>query len=387
MANYTILLFPIFTLNTMNIKAEKYDSDVLQNLIINTQLMLSPSGVAVVDSDEGIILWNKKFQEIWKLTDSDMKNLTREHFSEKIVNHLKNPDTFADYLKKEYDSSQKGTHHFEHVNGSNIEGKTVNLIRNGRYYGRIWIFTDISQHEKRVESIENYTSELRRMVSTRTQELIEAEKMAASGLVTSEIAHDLRSPLQSIRNAAHMIKQDKERIDVGLEIIEKSVLRSLEMLDGMRLSTRRAEPDFSNVNLNELIRDTVEELPKPDNITIHLEMDDVEETWIDGNQIRRVFDNILLNAVEAMPEGGTISITKHFVDKNYIIQISDTGVGIPEEVLPNLLKRKFFTTKPHGLGLGLSYCKRTLENHGGDLMVDSVLGKGTIFTITIPFHD
>ena len=85
-----------------------------------------------------------------------------------------------------------------------------------------------------------------------------------------------------------------------------------------------------------------------------------------------------------MPNGGLITITKQRDDKKFIIQISDTGVGIPEEVLPNLFERKFYTTKPYGLGLGLSYCKRTIESHGGALMVDSVLGKGTVFTLELP---
>jgi signal transduction histidine kinase len=83
----------------------------------------------------------------------------------------------------------------------------------------------------------------------------------------------------------------------------------------------------------------------------------------------------------------SISVTKHSVEGKFIIQVSDTGIGIPEEVLPNLFERKFYTTKPHGLGLGLSYCKRTLKSHGGNIMVDSILGKGAIFTIEIPLID
>ena len=159
------------------------------------------------------------------------------------------------------------------------------------------------------------------------------------------------------------------------------------MLEAMRSSTREAESNIEQNNLNQLIRDAVDELPKPDNVTINLELDEIEESWFDASQIRRVMDNVLLNAVEAMPDGGVISIAKHYHDGKFIIQIADTVVGIPEEVLPNILERKFYTTKPHGLGLGLSYCKRTIESHGGSIMVDSVLGKGTVFTIELPLID
>jgi two-component system sensor histidine kinase HydH len=161
-------------------------------------------------------------------------------------------------------------------------------------------------------------------------------------------------------------------------------VRSLEMLEAMRSSTRQSEPKLRRTDLNKIIRESVEELPKPANINVQVELDPEMEAWIDGPQIRRVLDNLLLNAVEAMPDGGVITITKQRDNNKFIVQISDTGVGIPEEVLPNLFERKFYTTKPHGLGLGLSYCKRTIESHGGSIMVDSVLGKGTVFTLELP---
>ena len=157
---------------------------------------------------------------------------------------------------------------------------------------------------------------------------------------------------------------------MGLEIIEKSVIRSLEMLEAMRSNTRKAEPKLRRTDLNQIIRESVEELPKPANVNVLVELDNELEAWIDGPHIRRVFDNLLLNAVEAMPDGGRITITKQQEVNKFIIQIIDTGVGIPGEVL-----------------LGVSYCKRTIESHGGKIMVDSVLGKGSVFTIELPRID
>jgi len=368
---------------------EEDTPSTLRELILETQLELSPSGITVIDVNERIVFWNKRFLEIWGLTADDLRNYERDVVIEKVISRIKNVDEFQKTLSDAYsDQEYQGTDLIELLDGTHLERKTVSLNdKEGRYHGRVWIFTDITQQKSREEEYENYASQLRRMVANRTQELIEAERMAASGTLASEIAHDLKSPLQSIRNAAFMIKRAPERIDVGLEIIEKSVMRSIDMLDEMRSSTRKAEPHLVRTNLNQLIKDTLDELPRPDHISVQLEMDAVEDAWIDSTQIRRVLDNVLLNAVEAMPDGGVISVTKHFVEGKFIIQISDTGIGIPAEVLPNLFERKFYTTKPHGLGLGLSYCKRTLESHGGSIMVDSVLGKGTIFTIEIPLID
>ena len=337
---------------------DKEHSEILRNLILESELELSKSGISVIDDEEKIVYWNKRFLEIWSLEEKDIAGKTRLSILEKVINKIENPEGFQETLAQAYSNRDyQGADTIELKNGKTIERKTLALEKDGKYYGRIWFFTDITEQKQKEEEMESYTSQLQRMVASRTQELIEAEKMAASGSLASEIAHDLRSPLQSIRNAAYMMKKDPEKFDVGLEIIEKSIVRSLEMLETLRDNMRKS---------------------------VTVELDPEQEAWIDGPQIRRVLDNLLLNAVEAMPDGGAITITKHKDDSKFIIQISDTGVGIHEEVLPNLFERKFYTTKPHGLGLGLSYCKRTIESQGGSIMVDSVHGKGTVFTIELP---
>jgi len=358
----------------------------LRELILDAQMESSPSGILVVDLNDRVVFWNKRFLEIWGLTDADLSESDWSVVVEKLISRVKNAEEFRKTLATaNSDHGYHGTDLVQFSDGTQLVRKTVSLRdKKGRYHGRIWYFTGITLQKSPGQGYENYANQLQRMVATRTQELIEAEQMAASGTLASEIAHDLKSPLQSIRNAAYMIKQNPKRLEVGLEIIEKSVLRSIDMLDEMRSSSRKAEPRLARTNLNQLIRDALNELPRPDHVSVQLEMDSVEDALIDGSQIRRVLDNVLLNAVEAMPDGGVISVTKHSVDGKIIIQVSDTGVGISEEVLPNLFERKFYTTKPHGLGLGLSYCTRTLKSHGGRIMVDSVLGKGAIFTIELP---
>lgn len=357
----------------------------LRELIFVAQMESSPSGILVVDLNERVVFWNKRFLEIWGLTDADLSESDWNVLVEKLINRVKNAEEFRKTLANAHsDHEYQGTDLVQFSDGTQLVSKTVSLLDDGCYRGRIWYFTGITLQKNLGQGYENYANQLQRMVASRTQELIEAEQMAASGTLASEIAHDLKSPLQSIRNAAYMIKQNPKRLEVGLEIIEKSVLRSIDMLEEMRSSSRKAEPRLARTNLNHLIRDALNELPRPDHVTVQLEMDSAEDAFIDGSQIRRVLDNVLLNAVEAMPDGGVISVTKQSVDGKFIIQVRDTGVGISEEVLPNLFERKFYTTKPHGLGLGLSYCTRTLKSHGGRIMVDSVLGKGAIFTIELP---
>jgi len=108
-----------------------------------------------------------------------------------------------------------------------------------------------------------------------------------------------------------------------------------------------------------------------------------EELQLDPLKMRRVLDNLIGNALEAMPRGGELKITAGTVDRKVIIKVSDTGVGIPAEEMKNLFK-PFHTTKPKGMGLGLAQCKRAVEAHGGNIACESMVGEGTTFTVTLP---
>jgi two-component system sensor histidine kinase AtoS len=117
-------------------------------------------------------------------------------------------------------------------------------------------------------------------------------------------------------------------------------------------------------------------------ITLELQrtLDDIP---LDPGKMRRVLDNLIQNAVEAMPEGGTLSI-EGGLDKGHLsLKVTDTGTGIPEEEMQSLFT-PFHTTKPKGMGLGLAYCRRAVEAHGGTITAQSQEGRGTTFTIKIP---
>jgi len=360
----------------------------LRSLVLEHELESSPSGICVVDGGGRIVIWNQRFLDLWGLTAQEVENRPFKAWVQHIQDKLEAPTVFQSLYKTTQGEQEfKGFVEIGLKDGRVLKLDIFPLLKEGEYFGRVYYFTDVTEGRRGEEVMTEYASELQRIVASRTQELIEAERLAASGSLAREIAHDLRSPLQSIRNAVYMMKRDPNKFSVGLEIIEKSILRSLEMLEGLRDSSRLDEPRLRKSDLNKIILESVEEIPKPSNVSINVELDEEAEAWVDGPRMRRVFDNLLLNAIEAMPKGGTITITKQRVGNKYIIQISDTGVGIPEDVLSTLFHRKFYTTKPHGLGLGLSYCKRTVESHGGSIMVDSVLGKGTVFTIELPKVD
>ena len=120
----------------------------------------------------------------------------------------------------------------------------------------------------------------------------------------------------------------------------------------------------------------------PTHITIDVNTDPIKVN-LDKIKMTRVMDNLIRNAAEAMADGGTLTIATREDEHGTIIEVSDTGVGIPEPDMEKLF-RPFYTTKPKGVGLGLTYCKRTVEAHKGTIEAESNVGEGTKITITLP---
>ena len=168
-----------------------------------------------------------------------------------------------------------------------------------------------------------------------------------------------------------------------ISMIEDSVNRANQMIEEFRLRTRDSPVMLVKTDLSKLLDRTVKEISLSCNVELVNNTSEICEVVLDPAKIRRVLDNMIKNAVDAMPQGGTLTVETGREGGYIYITVSDTGVGIPEEKLSTLFK-PFQTTKSKGLGLGLSYCKRAVEALGGRIQVESLVGKGTTFTIMIP---
>jgi PAS domain S-box-containing protein len=229
-----------------------------------------------------------------------------------------------------------------------------------------------------------YTGRLEGMVEEKTSELLDAERMVTAGRIAAMVGHDLRAPLQTIKNAVYLLKRTPDKAEEMMELIEGSVDRAVRMLEELHNQTRDTPLRLEPVDLAEMIRTAVQEAAMTPEIQADLELyGDLGSTLLDGTKIRRVLDNLIKNAVEAMPEGGELTVSAKKTDGRIIVCVSDTGVGIADDERGKLFK-PFHTTKKNGLGLGLSYCKRAVEAHGGMITVESEVGRGTRFTLLLP---
>jgi len=275
--------------------------------------------------------------------------------------------------------------HLTRENGEEIEVEAnVSLIT---YEGRpasLAVNRDVTEQKRLEAQLKEANLALEGLVEEKTQELLDAERLVTAGRIAATVGHDLRGPLQTIKNAIYLMRQSPESVDEMIDMVNKSVDRASEMIDMFRSQTRYSPLILGDVNLVEMVEKAVEAATLPQSIEALLELDKrLENVYLDGTKIQRVLDNLIQNAVEAMPTGGKLTVTAKRERSIVTLTVSDTGVGIPEDVTQSLFK-PFHTTKEGGLGLGLYYCKRTVEAHEGTIELGSEVGAGTTFTIKIP---
>lgn len=204
--------------------------------------------------------------------------------------------------------------------------------------------------------------------------------------VTRMLRHDLRSPLQSINNAAQMIEVDPTTATEMLTVIRDNVKYIAEMLDDLSTMTTVRDPMKEPVNIDALIKRLIDRKILPDGIEVKLELQRSVDVNVDGTKLTRVIDNLINNAVDAMPRGGKITLKTRVEGEYYVITVGDDGEGIPEEDLA-LIFKPFFSTKRTGMGLGLTYCREVMDAHGGSIEVESMRGAGTEVTLRLPLGE
>jgi signal transduction histidine kinase len=168
-----------------------------------------------------------------------------------------------------------------------------------------------------------------------------------------------------------------------LEAIENSVDYSDRIVSDLMEYSQDLRLQLSETTPKSLAMDVLLEMKVPKNITVSDSTSDDPKILVDAAKIRRVFVNLIQNAIDAMPTGGQLTICSRMRDDGLEVKFKDTGTGIAENVMRELWK-PLITTKPKGIGLGLAICKRIAEAHGGSLTVNSKVGEGTTFTLRLP---
>jgi len=225
------------------------------------------------------------------------------------------------------------------------------------------------------------------------KKLEDAERLAIVGQTAGMVGHDIRNPLQAIVSATYLAKEDLA--SVPQSEIKKSLVESMKEIEDqadyiskivadLQDFSRPLKPSKEETDLRQAIDTLLLSMETEENIQVIAEIpDNMQNVKVDPAYLRRILTNLLINAEQAMPNGGKITITARKENGTCLITVEDTGEGIPEDVKPNLFT-PLFTTKSKGQGFGLAVSKRLAKAMGGDLTFESEKGNGSKFTLKLP---
>ncbi len=235
------------------------------------------------------------------------------------------------------------------------------------------------------------------------QQLFESEKLAATGRLAASIAHEINNPLEAIKNSLYLLVRQTAPDDPNrqfLDLAQRETERVSRIIRQM-LGVSRPSVELAPTQINDVLREALQLLGpqlRQSRVSATVELSErLPAVMASADQLKQVFLNLLLNAKEAMPHGGGLLVqtriahqgdAEFLAGRHVIVRIRDDGAGIAPEVLPHVFE-PFFSTKAerHGTGLGLWVCQDIIQQHGGQILVRSMVSKGTTFLVALPFID
>ena len=251
-------------------------------------------------------------------------------------------------------------------------------------------YSDSTEFGELARSFNDMSVSLRNM----QEQLVQAAKLAAIGELASNVAHEINNPLTSIMGYAELIEEEADVSDImkDIDVIKKESLRARGIVQQLLDFARKRPLEIGAVDINNLIEEVIALVGiqmKDSRIRLEEEYSALPPIMVDANQIKQVFLNILNNSVHALSESQrgfdrVITIRTSSRDSRVCVEISDTGCGIPGEVLPRIFEPFFTTKQEHGTGLGLSITYKIIQSHKGSIDVRSEEGRGTTFIVSLP---
>ena len=251
------------------------------------------------------------------------------------------------------------------------------------------------------EELEKFRGTLQRRVDARTRELqaaqdeiIRKERLAAMGQMASVVGHEIRNPLAVINNSIFYIKTKltrahtlDEKISKHIVLVEGAIQNASSIINEILTYSRTRELKPQPVQLNHFVAETLANLPFPPNIQLVRRLDERNPTVnIDVEEMKQALRNLVMNAVDVMPQGGHVFVSTLLTDATMArIEVQDTGPGIQPDILDSIFM-PFFTTKASGTGLGLAVVRKVMERHDGKVDVYSEVGRGSMFRLSLPLE-
>jgi PAS domain S-box-containing protein len=253
---------------------------------------------------------------------------------------------------------------------------------------------DITERKLDEQKLADYAKNLERLIEERTRQLKAAERLAAIGQTAGMIGHDIRNPLQSIAGDLFLMKQEvdaspesecKNNVQESLQSIQEQVDYINKIISDLQDYARPLKPELTDIDLCAAIPKLLLTVPLSQNVEAFAICSKMPTIRLDLTFLKRILVNLATNAIQAMPNGGKLTIRAYENASKVFISVEDTGVGIPDEIKPKLFQ-PLMTTKSKGQGFGLAVVKRLVEKMNGKIGFESQVGKGTTFTLEFPLN-
>jgi signal transduction histidine kinase len=285
------------------------------------------------------------------------------------------------------------------------DGKTFDLLLSAgplrdsqqRVLGCLFTLTDISERKRAEDALRQSEEKLRRQAQELEQQLIASGRLVSLGEITASMAHEFNNPLGIVMGFTQDLMSETDPSDPhyrSLKIIDDETKRCEKIIRDLLQFARPKSTDFCPTDVKQIVEKTLglvaNHLYKQKIEAITQLEEDLPKIYADPQELEQVLVNLYFNAIDAMPEGGMLTVGAKLSlgapegPQEVAITVSDTGFGIPPEDLPKIFQPFFTARKKSGLGLGLPICDRIIKNHGGRIKVESQPGQGTTFEIYLP---
>lgn len=349
-------------------------------------------GILVVSPERKWLFFNQRFVDMWQLPPTIVDQRSSREGVPWILKQVANPQRARHNIEQLYaDPVATAADEISLKNGAVYERFSAPVQRaDGYIYARVWYFRDISQRKQAEAALQASQQQLQEhqqhektvieeeLARVRNQ-LVANTRLATLGQVAATIAHELRNPLGAVRNAVYYMRRYgvKEQQDLleFLQLIDREVSTADRIITDLLEMSRAKEPGHQPLDLWAMVREIWPQITQQ--APIHFRCVIAQEplwVWADPTQLRQILTNLLTNAVQAMPQGGDLSIHALHQDYDVVITIQDSGPGVPPALREQIFE-PLFTTKAKGTGLGLTLCRQIMEKHGGSIrLVESKQG-------------
>lgn len=333
-------------------------------------------GILVVDFEGRITTWNSALEEVFGVArDRALRRSIADIFDGDLIETIQNVIGQEGWAIRD-------TRHIYKYNASTEDGRPLTLnISLAPFEAARGVVTGT------LVVIENVTER-----AQLEQQLLEREKLSSIGLLAAGVAHEVNTPLAGISSYAQMLLQQVQENDPKRKLLEKihvQTVRASGIVNNLLNFSRTGDAQFREVDINRVLEDTLQLLePQLRNAKFKIACtygEHLQPAYGSASKLQQVFMNLILNARDAMPNGGRLTVHTRAVDTSLVIDFRDTGVGIAPENIARIYD-PFFTTKEvgQGTGLGLALSYGIIQEHNGRIFVESRPGEGAHFTIKLP---